>query len=412
MAATMTIDRSSPVPLYMQIEQLFEGLIFEQRLGTHEVLPSAPALGEQLKVSTLTVQKAYRHLQERGLIYSIAGKGTFVAQMKDRPFVAVIVHNQSLIEAAPRAEVPLLLQGVREELIARRHRPQMLIDMNPRFLYPAPMGSSVMEAVRNGRVSGIVLMWHYWSEELFDLAKERAIPVVGYNVELPRGLSRVGAHNDEMLNLSMRQLKSRGAEQVGVMWLDHNNPRARLARWVRYLQELIHRNGLKTRPQWLLGIPEANEWESYHAFNHLCDLPDRPGALVMLDEFLGRGALMAARSRGIAVPQDMDMVVASYEDSGFQFPGSWSRCEVSLRHCGETAVATLCELMEGGSAGGDIHIPFAWHCGVEGADDAIVGKFRDGQEILASAAGEDALSHSDHSIRPVFGRAIPKESVR
>jgi GntR family transcriptional regulator len=411
-ASIMTIDRSSPLPLHSQIEQLFERLIFEQRLAAHEVLPSVAALGEQLNVSPLTVQKAYRHLQERGLIYSIAGKGTFVARMKDQPFVAVLVHDQMLMESRHRPEVPLLLRAVREELIAQGHRPRMLIDMNPRFLYPAPIGAEVMEALRRGRVSGLVLMWHYGSEELFTLAKEWGIPVVGYVSSMPADHVRVWADNDEMLHRSMTHLKSQGAEDVGVMWLDRKNPPARLAEWVRHLQEIVHGHGLKTRLEWLLGVPEANEWASYHAFNHLRDLPERPRGLVMTDEFLGRGALMEARARGLRIPEEMEMAVASYEDSSFKFPGSWSRWEVNLRGCGAKAARLLCERMEGKEVAGEIRLPAVWHEGVEGADEAIAAGFRDGREILAIAAGEAPAARMIETT-PADGRpGISKESVR
>jgi DNA-binding transcriptional regulator YhcF (GntR family) len=427
----MTVDRSSPLPLHSQIEQLLERLIFEQRLAAHEVLPSVAALSEHMKVSPLTVQKAYRHLQERGLIYSIAGKGTFVSQMKDRPFAAIVVHNQLLMEAALQPAFPMIIQAVRDELIARGHRPHLLIDANERRLSPAPISPEVMDLLRRGRVNGIVMMWHHGSEELFQLAKDRDIPLVGYGVSTPQMAARVNTDSDEMLNRSMAHLKSRGVKKVGVMWLDRvHNPLPLRAAWVSHLQKMIHSHGLEGQLDWLLGVPELSEWSGYHVFNHLWELSDRPQGLVILEEIFGRGVLMATRSSQIRVPQEMELVVASYEDSPIEFPHSWSRSEANLRQCGEMTASVLCELMEGRAVAGDVQFPFTWHSGLEGADDSVTAAFRDGRQILAKAA--DALLRPDRparesaieipgmegdlssskQFRPVFGRTIPKESVR
>jgi DNA-binding LacI/PurR family transcriptional regulator len=226
---------------------------------------------------------------------------------------------------------------------------------------------------------------------------------------------RVKADNEEMLNLALGHLKTRGVEDVGVMWMDWHNPASVQAARIGHFQDIIRQHGLKTSLDWILGVPEASEWQAYHAFNHIWELPHRPKGLLLLDEVFGRGALMATQSREIHVPEEMEMVVASYEDSPITFPASWNRCEINLGGCGARTALLLCELMEGKKIAGDIHLPFTWHDGMSGTDDPISPGFRSGRQILARVSEESVGGSGVGNIaplktkyRPVFGRTFQR----
>ena len=73
-------DRRS---LHEQIECGFRDLIVSGILQTDEKLPSVRELSISLTVNPNTVQKAYKKLELDGYIYSIKGKGNFVAAAKD-----------------------------------------------------------------------------------------------------------------------------------------------------------------------------------------------------------------------------------------------------------------------------------------------------------------------------------------
>ncbi len=73
-------DRRS---LHEQIEAGFRELIVNGILQKDEQLPSVRELSMSLTVNPNTVQKAYKQLELDGYIYSIKGKGNFVATAKD-----------------------------------------------------------------------------------------------------------------------------------------------------------------------------------------------------------------------------------------------------------------------------------------------------------------------------------------
>lgn len=73
------INNSSMVPIYEQIVDQIKTLIRNGGLKEHEILPSVRTLSKELKISALTVKKAYDHLEGEGFAVTVHGKGTYVA---------------------------------------------------------------------------------------------------------------------------------------------------------------------------------------------------------------------------------------------------------------------------------------------------------------------------------------------
>lgn len=73
------ISNSSSVPIYEQIKNQIVEQIMSDELKEDEMLPSIRNLSKDIKISLMTIKKAYDQLEEDGYIISITGKGTFVA---------------------------------------------------------------------------------------------------------------------------------------------------------------------------------------------------------------------------------------------------------------------------------------------------------------------------------------------
>ncbi len=74
------INTSSMVPIYEQIMDQIKAMILNGELKENELLPSVRILAKELKISALTVKKAYDLLEEEGFTVTVHGKGTYVAQ--------------------------------------------------------------------------------------------------------------------------------------------------------------------------------------------------------------------------------------------------------------------------------------------------------------------------------------------
>lgn len=73
------INFNSMVPIYEQISDQIKRLIKEQILKENDPLPSVRSLAKELKISALTVKKAYDELEGEGIVNTIHGKGTYIA---------------------------------------------------------------------------------------------------------------------------------------------------------------------------------------------------------------------------------------------------------------------------------------------------------------------------------------------
>ncbi len=75
----MIISNSSSVPIYVQIKNSIIEQIVNDELKEDEAIPSIRNLAQDIKISVMTIKKAYDELEQEGYIISRQGKGTFVA---------------------------------------------------------------------------------------------------------------------------------------------------------------------------------------------------------------------------------------------------------------------------------------------------------------------------------------------
>ncbi len=75
----LIINHSSMQPIYEQIVDQVKGKIMQGELQADTPLPSVRTLSKEIKVSALTVKKAYDALEQEGFIITIHGKGSYVA---------------------------------------------------------------------------------------------------------------------------------------------------------------------------------------------------------------------------------------------------------------------------------------------------------------------------------------------
>ncbi|RAQ29920.1 GntR family transcriptional regulator [Hydrogeniiclostridium mannosilyticum] len=103
----LIISNMSGVPIYEQIKQQVKAAILSGELQAEETLPSLRTLAKDLKISVLTVTKAYTELEQEGFVKNVQGKGCFVLGsgselMKEQLICKV---ENSLTEAIKAAKI-------------------------------------------------------------------------------------------------------------------------------------------------------------------------------------------------------------------------------------------------------------------------------------------------------------------
>ena len=73
------ISNNSSIPIYEQIKSEIKQAIFSNELKEEDMLPSVRSMANDLKISFLTVKRAYDELEQEGFIKTVQGKGSFIA---------------------------------------------------------------------------------------------------------------------------------------------------------------------------------------------------------------------------------------------------------------------------------------------------------------------------------------------
>ncbi|MCM1173791.1 MAG: GntR family transcriptional regulator [Blautia sp.] len=73
------IDYKDTRPIYEQVAEKFKVLILKGALRADEQMPSVRNLAMELSINPNTIQKAYAQLEREGFIYTVKGRGNFIA---------------------------------------------------------------------------------------------------------------------------------------------------------------------------------------------------------------------------------------------------------------------------------------------------------------------------------------------
>ena len=114
------VSNNSSIPLYEQIKEAIKKEIVTGSLRAGEKLPSVRSLARDLKISILTVKKAYDELVEEGFIETRQGLGSFVlednSQLKQEEKNKTL--EEKIIEVVKLAKALKISQKELEELIS------------------------------------------------------------------------------------------------------------------------------------------------------------------------------------------------------------------------------------------------------------------------------------------------------
>lgn len=108
------INLNSRIPIYEQLYNKIIELVMKGQLKEEDQIPSVRSLAKELGVNPNTVQKAYQELERNGIIFSVTGRGNFIAPI-DKKKVA-----EKALDNFDKAVVESLKLGFsKEDLIVR-----------------------------------------------------------------------------------------------------------------------------------------------------------------------------------------------------------------------------------------------------------------------------------------------------
>lgn len=109
------LDYRDSRPIYEQVQEALRRQMMAGLLTEGEKLPSVRTLASQLAINPNTIQRAYEALERDGYVYTVAGKGSFVAPRGD---IEQERRNQ-LLQTFEKTAQELLFLGETPESLSR-----------------------------------------------------------------------------------------------------------------------------------------------------------------------------------------------------------------------------------------------------------------------------------------------------
>ena len=99
------IDNKSGAPIYDQIYSQIKAQIISGELTPHTLLPSIRRLARDLRISFVTTKRAYDELEREGFLYTVQGKGCYVAPknvelLREENLKKIEEHIETIVQLA------------------------------------------------------------------------------------------------------------------------------------------------------------------------------------------------------------------------------------------------------------------------------------------------------------------------
>ena len=285
-----------------------------QQLGPDAQLPTFRDLCRSFRVSKATLDHAFRDLEQRQVIVRRHGSGTYVSPTLGQKTVGVVLGTNIYAEGFSPFWA-LLLQAARTQLQTRRYRFHCYLDL--------PQGANLLAAHQQleddlaaRRLDGLVAIASISADEVNWLQKWKVPLVV---VPSRRDLDVWCATLDSMVAPGVAELAEAGCRAVALLALEDSG----------LFAESIGRAGLEFRPDRLwtpTGAGYRGGWQGFEEFGYRTIQERwRSGSrlvdgLVIADDVMARGALMALREAGVAVGRDVKIAVGANKGSPLLHP--------------------------------------------------------------------------------------------
>lgn len=100
----IVIDHKTQIPIYQQLYNQISLQILNGDLQSESLLPSIRNIAKELRVSIITIKKTWEMLEQQNYIYTVSGKGSYVAKHTDK---SIDEKKHKIIEQSLYEEIEL-----------------------------------------------------------------------------------------------------------------------------------------------------------------------------------------------------------------------------------------------------------------------------------------------------------------
>lgn len=339
------LDRESGVPIYLQIERHIVEQIRVQRIAAHTPVLGAVELAEQLGISHLTVRQSYKRLVGQGLLYSIRGKGTFVAERRARKVLGVAVSAEFIRSSRSSGVYAAVAQTLHRLAGEHGYSLKMIICTTP---YARQVRGDLDEmdrlALEESELYGLFVSGMAMPKAVVEELTERGVRLVSVPsddseaIEQKVVVDRVG-----MLSLPVQYAQSRGVRRLGVIYLDLEDRPDRKRKILRVCAE----HGYELNPAHVVGVSRPTAVGGQLAADHLLRGYQEMDGLICYDDLLTQGVCAACVKHGVNVPDDLLVIAHANKEITPPFLVPAARVSVDIMRMARLAFEKMIGLIDG-----------------------------------------------------------------
>ncbi len=343
----MLIDVKKPVPLYRQIADSIRSEVISGKLNGGAQLGSHLELARKYEVSLITIKRALNDLIKEGILYSRAGKGTFVHDVLEKrtslgtktiglvlrdlksPFFSLIVHN--IEEYASQKGFNLLLSNSSQQIEKEENLIRHFYDIG---------------------VSGLIIasMSHeYTASHFLRELVERDYPCVVVSYIKDPDIYFVGTDHEIGGYMATRHLLNMGHKQIGYVDGEAGNVVGEL-RKKGYLRALREKEA-SVPEQFIFHLRkggEENDFASgYEVGNAFASRSNRPDAMFIYNDLAALGFEQAIIDSHLRIPEDVAIVGFDGIERGQYAKVPLTTIQQPFDRIGALAVENLIKRIEG-----------------------------------------------------------------
>jgi DNA-binding LacI/PurR family transcriptional regulator len=343
----MAVNEHNPVPLYRQVAESIREEILSGKLAKGDQLESHHELVRRHGVSLITIKRALSELAREGLLYSRAGKGTYVS---GTPKNVELTRHRAIGLVLSDLKSPffsLIVQSVEDH--ASRHGFSLLLSSSSEQI---DKEERQIRKFRSMGVSGLIIasMTHEGKagRQLRELHAS-GFPFVMVSYLRDPDISCVGTDHEAGGYVATMHLIETGHSRIGCINGEPGNLVGDLRR-AGYRRAMAD-SGLPVNDAWEYRLRRRGEWFDYSSGYEIgvrfAASGDRPHAMFVYNDLSALGFEQAVLDAGLTVPDDVAIVGFDGIERGEYAPVPLTTIRQSTDAIGERAVAVLQARIEG-----------------------------------------------------------------
>ena len=329
-------------------------------LGPEARLPTMQQLCEELKVSVVTLNRALSELEAQNVITRKHGVGIFVSPRLQQKTIG-LVYDRDILQPDTSPFAALLVEEARRRAEAGHESFSLFLSEPSSASGELPVHDDLADAIRARRLHGILFVGEQ-NPAAARWIEEQNVPLVAL-AYTPLARWRVCLDHAETARLGVKALAAQGCRRIALMLpLGSGIGRAPDAASFAELDAFkgaLKKAGLSFDESLVWRLEEltnavtpgeSNQQQGFRAANELfADAKSRPDGLVILDDMMTRGALIALSKLGLRPNQEIHIASHTNKDSAALqgYEGDLNLIEIDPSHIVSALFSMLETLMNG-----------------------------------------------------------------